>query len=151
MLHRISTRLQAAPGNDEISGRPPTIFVNAQSGFNAFRSAGNVISINEGVFGYCRYNEDMVAFVVAHEIAHGTQQHFLRKMDALIGYDVAKKLYAKRYELELSRLDFIDYAARQVQANGYSIPHEWEADNVASTMPSPRGITRVRAPRPSPA
>jgi Zn-dependent protease with chaperone function len=130
MLYRIAVRLQSAPENREILERPPKYFINPNQNYNACRALGNIISINEGTFWELGFSEDMVAMVVSHEMAHGTKMHILKGLQPLIGADVLKRLYAKRADIEVSRLNAVDYLVNQIRSIGYSIPYEWEADNI---------------------
>jgi predicted Zn-dependent protease len=47
---------------------------------NAFAAPGGVIGINAGLFLYAQ-NEDEIAAVLAHELAHLSQRHFARQLD----------------------------------------------------------------------
>lgn len=131
MLHRIFTRVGAAPGNGEILARPPSYFIIPDSSINGFRAVGNVIGINVGVFHEFGFNEDMVAFIVTHEMGHGTKQHSLRQIEGMLPLRVAASLIAKRYgeyipeyQLQLASLVLL-----HIQNSGYSVPFEYEADN----------------------
>ncbi len=132
MLHRIFTRVGAAPGNGEILARPPSYFIIPDASINGFRSIGNVIAINVGVFHEFGFNEDMVAFIVTHEIGHGTKQHSLRQIEGMLPLNVIAQLIAKRYgeyipeyQLQLAGLVLL-----HIQNSGYSVPFEYEADNM---------------------
>ncbi|MDR7867824.1 MAG: M48 family metallopeptidase [Sporomusaceae bacterium] len=131
MLHRVFTRVGAAPGNGEILARPPSYFVIPDGSINGFRSVGNVIGINAGVFHEFGFNEDMVAFIVTHEMGHGTKQHSLRQIEGMLPLRTIASLIAKRYgeyipdyQLQLAGLILL-----HVQNSGYSVPFEYEADN----------------------
>ncbi len=133
MLHRIFTRVGAAPGNEEILARPPSYFIIPDPTINGFRALGNVIGINLGVFHEFGFNEDMVAFIVTHEIGHGTKQHALRKIEGIVPLEVAARLFAKRYGeyLEDVHLHLAGLILLHIRNGGYSVPFEYEADNAA--------------------
>jgi Zn-dependent protease with chaperone function len=133
MLHRIFTRVGAAPGNGEILARPPSYFIIPDPTINGFRAVGNVIGINLGVFHEFGFNEDMVAFIVTHEIGHGTKQHALRTIEGMVPLEVAARLIAKRYGeyLEEVQLNLAGLILLHIRNGGYSVPFEYEADNAA--------------------
>lgn len=72
-LDDIMSRLSAAIAVDDpsIKKEPYNHFVNNQDSFNAFCTLGHNMSVNIGLFKTLNYNEDEIAFVVAHEMGHG--------------------------------------------------------------------------------
>lgn len=52
-----------------------------QPELNAFAVPGGIIGINAGIFLYAR-DEDELAAVMAHELAHLSQRHFARRIEA---------------------------------------------------------------------
>lgn len=54
-----------------LAEKPYQYFVNSQTSFNAFCTLGHNISINAGTFDILDYEESEIAFVIAHELAHG--------------------------------------------------------------------------------
>lgn len=131
MLYRIFTRVGAAPGNGEILARPPSYFVVPDGAINAFRALGNVIAVNVGVFHEFGFNEDMVAFIVTHEMGHGTKRHALRQVEGILPLQVAAQLIAKRYGEYIPEYQFrlAGLVLLHIRNNGYSVPFEYEADN----------------------
>jgi len=73
MLDRVMSRLSSAIAVDDpsIKKQPYNHFVNDQKTFNAFCTLGHNMSVNIGLFDILNYNEDELAFVVAHEMGHG--------------------------------------------------------------------------------
>jgi len=73
MLDRVMSRLSSAIAVDDpsIKKEPYHHFVNNQKSFNAFCTLGHNMSVNIGLFNILNYNEDELAFVVAHEMGHG--------------------------------------------------------------------------------
>ncbi|MDT8900864.1 M48 family metallopeptidase [Anaeroselena agilis] len=131
MLHRIFTRVGVAPGNEEVLARPPSYFIIPDGSINGFRSIGNVIGINLGVFHGLGFNEDMVAFIVTHEIGHGTKQHSLRQIEGVLPLKVVAQLIAKRYGeyIPAYQLQLAGLVLLHIRNSGYSVPFEYEADN----------------------
>jgi len=131
MLHRIVTRVGAAPGNGEILARPPSYFIVPDGAINAFRAVGNVIAVNVGVFYEFGFNEDMAAFIVTHEMGHGVKQHSLRQLEGILPLQIARELIAKRYGEYIPELQYrlAGLVLLHIRNNGYSVPFEYEADN----------------------
>ena len=77
MLARIMTRLSDAVAltDDSIVKKPYNYFVNNDKSFNAFCTLGHNMSVNIGAFTKLNYNEDELAFVIAHEMGHGQKNH----------------------------------------------------------------------------
>lgn len=77
MLDRIMTRLSAsiAKSDPSITKKPYNYFVNNDTSFNAFCTIGHNLSINIGAFEPLNYNENEIAFVLAHELGHGQKGH----------------------------------------------------------------------------
>ena len=57
--------------DSQLAEKPYRFFVNNDKSFNAFCTLGHNISVNIGLFESLDYHEDEIAFVLAHEIAHG--------------------------------------------------------------------------------
>lgn len=77
MLDRIMTRLSAsiAKTDPSITKKPYNYFVNDDKSFNAFCTIGHNLSVNIGAFEPLNYNENELAFVLAHEMGHGQKGH----------------------------------------------------------------------------
>ena len=58
-----------------------TLVVVNNSTINAFAVPGGIIGIHTGIFTYAD-NEDQLSSIIAHEIAHLSQRHFARSMEA---------------------------------------------------------------------
>lgn len=58
-----------------------TLVVVNNPTINAFAVPGGVIGIHTGIFNYAD-NEDQLSSIIAHEIAHLSQRHFARSMEA---------------------------------------------------------------------
>ena len=76
-LHSLGYRLVS------VSDRPDfqfTFFVVRSNEINAFAAPGGYIGVNIGLMN-AMHNEDELAAVIAHEIAHVTQEHLLRAFE----------------------------------------------------------------------
>ena len=58
-----------------------TLVVVNNPTINAFAVPGGIIGIHTGIFTYAD-NEDQLSSIIAHEIAHLSQRHFARSMEA---------------------------------------------------------------------
>lgn len=128
MLDRVSGRVVAAARDKEGLRAPFTFFVNAQREINAFRGLGNVVSLNQGLFPGLNWDEDEVAFIVAHEVGHGQGQHFLRSLDKVLGVQLIASIYAAKNNNDLSAI-LTWCATRLIVAKAVTLPQEWDADN----------------------
>lgn len=137
-LFRIVNRIQQAPGNDEARKRPVQAFVNAQQSMNAFRGVGNVISLNEGLWTHLT-SEDEIAFITAHEIAHGSKQHLIRNLDKIIGWTLARQIFLAKNNPTLLNQILSWSAVNYILAKSATLPLEWEADNAAFTYATNAG------------
>ena len=69
VMGRLTTVLEKE--DPKLSEKPYNYFVNNNENFNAYCTLGHNLSVNIGLFRMLDYNEDEVAFVVGHELAHG--------------------------------------------------------------------------------
>jgi predicted Zn-dependent protease len=102
-------------------------FVNKQESFNAFCAIGNVVSANIGLFKFLNYNEDHLAFVLAHEIAHGQRQHVLKSVRRTVPVSVAQSLYMSKNPTYSSYI-LSSIAVNMTVARHTTLPMEKEAD-----------------------
>lgn len=112
-----------------INEKPYNYFINPDTSFNAFCSLGNNISVNTGLFDLTN-NDDEIAVVIAHEMAHGQKKH-------------VKKGYNKRIPVILGSVAISEATgglggavlgaviSNQLTAKSITKPQEWEADNIA--------------------
>lgn len=75
-LTRIMTNLTngIAAVDPSIWEKPYNYFINKQESFNAFCTLGHNMSVNIGLYSYVT-NEDEIAVVLGHEMAHGQKNH----------------------------------------------------------------------------
>lgn len=58
-----------------INDKPYNYFVNNDETYNAFCTVGHNLTVNTGMFKLLNNNQDELAIVVAHELAHGQEEH----------------------------------------------------------------------------
>lgn len=75
-LTRIMTNLTAGIGavDATIYDKPYNYFINNDQSFNAFCTLGHNLSVNTGLYKVLQ-NEDEIAVVLGHELAHGQKDH----------------------------------------------------------------------------
>ena len=98
MLARIMTRLSDAVAltDDSIVKKPYNYFVNNDKSFNAFCTLGHNMSVNIGAFEKLNYNEDELAFVIAHEMGHGQKNHPAAGVKRALPVSIVAALYASQ-------------------------------------------------------
>ena len=98
MLARIMTRLSDAVAltDDSIVKKPYNYFVNNDKSFNAFCTLGHNMSVNIGAFDKLNYNEDELAFVIAHEMGHGQKNHPAAGVKRALPVSIVAALYASQ-------------------------------------------------------
>lgn len=98
MLGRIMTRLSDAVAltDDSIVKKPYNYFVNNDKSFNAFCTLGHNMSVNIGAFTRLNYNEDELAFVIAHEMGHGQKNHPSAGVKRALPLSILGALYASQ-------------------------------------------------------
>ncbi len=110
--------------------KPFLYFLNSDTSFNASCGLGRVMTVNIGLFSISD-NTDEVAFVLAHEMAHGMKNHSVsgtkKKMRTAIGASVAAE------SMGGGAMANIAMSAVVGQINNVQIgkKQEWEADNLA--------------------
>lgn len=85
-IQQLGQRLVNA--SDEARGKPFRFFVIRDSSINAFALPGGYIGVHTGLIRAAQ-TEAELAGVLAHEIAHVTQRHIARHIDATRGWDIA--------------------------------------------------------------
>lgn len=127
-LQAIMTRLTAGIVKSEpsIKEKPYNYFINPSDVFNAYCTLGHNISINTGVFHFFENQEDLVAVVVAHEIAHGQRKHPLEGAKKKMTVELATKLVS--IGLNNNGMLAADVVANQVKTVGVTRKNETEAD-----------------------
>ena len=132
MLDRIMTRLSDAVAltDDSIVKKPYNYFVNNDKSFNAFCTLGHNMSVNIGAFDKLNYNEDELAFVIAHEMGHGQKNHPSAGVKRALPLSILAALYASQ-----NRNTASDIGAALVSTIGtakwVTKPMESQADKLA--------------------
>ena len=132
MLDRIMTRLSDAVAltDDSIVKKPYNYFVNNDKSFNAFCTLGHNMSVNIGAFDKLNYNEDELAFVIAHEMGHGQKNHPSAGVKRALPISILAALYASQ-----NRNSASDIGAALVSTIGtakwVTKPMESQADKLA--------------------
>lgn len=127
VLAAVEPRMLKAIQETEGIKHPFKIFINNSKDINAFRGVSNVISVNEGVFKALNYDEDEIAQILGHEMAHGNHQHLIKSLDKILGMSVIRQIYLAANDNTLSQI-FSYVAEKQVIAKSATLPNEWDAD-----------------------
>lgn len=100
-VYRITEKLIRANGLDFINWR---VAVSSNNEFNAYNEETNSITINAGAIDTFVDNEDALAFVIAHELAHGLLGHSKRKSKHIANVARAKRIFSHElYRIALKR------------------------------------------------
>lgn len=137
MLTNVSQRLLSvlsAQGDN----REYSFWLNPRNNFNAACFLGRNITVNLGALKLLRYDADMLAMLLAHEITHGKNQHIRKRVDSQITTELARQwFYAANKSMRDALL--VDVATVQLMS-GTSIAHEWEADNQGYELATAAGF-----------
>lgn len=127
-LENIMTRLTQgiAKSDPSINDKPYNYFINPSDVFNAYCTLGHNISVNTGVFNFFDNNEDWVAVVVAHEMAHGQRQHPIEGAKKKMTVELVSKLAS--IGLNSNGMLAANVVANQVKTVGVTRKNEVEAD-----------------------
>lgn len=119
-----------AQSDPSILDKPFLWFINPDNSFNAFCSMGHVMSINQGFYNYIQ-NEDEIAVVLGHEMAHGMKRHVARGMRNKLNTTIGAAIVAESISgsaLTNLVLNAVYNNLTNVQITG---KQEWEADALA--------------------
>ena len=132
MLARIMTRLSDAVAltDDSIVKKPYNYFVNNDQSFNAFCTLGHNMSVNIGAFTKLNYNEDELAFVIAHEMGHGQKNHPAAGVKRALPLSILSALYASQNRNSASSVGAA-LVSTIGTAKWVTKPMESQADNLA--------------------
>lgn len=97
-IYRITERLIRANNLDFINWR---LYINVDESFNAGSAETNCIIINTGAYDTLRDNEDAMALLIGHELAHSTLGHSARK--AKLINDIERAVRVNNYWYHLFR------------------------------------------------
>jgi len=102
------------------------IYANPKEDFNAFCTLGHVISINKGTLD--RLDDDELALVMSHEIAHGEGKHVVNGITKGIGLALAVDLFLESNRNDTSSI-LSAIGANFINNEMFTMEQEWEADN----------------------
>ncbi|MEE9141606.1 MAG: M48 family metalloprotease [Gammaproteobacteria bacterium] len=132
-----------------------TFFVVRDPGINAFALPGGFIGVNSGLI-LATKDESELAGVLAHEVAHVTQKHIARQMEASVGTNLlsmaamlaAILLGAATDSSDLTQAGVIGAQAMAVQQRiNFTREHEYEADRVGVGTLAGAGFDPMGMPR----
>ncbi len=139
-VYRIAERLIRANKLDFINWR---IVIDTKSDFNAYSNA-NCITINTGAFDTLSNNDDALALLIGHEIAHSILGHQARDRELLKKVEKAERmnyywyhLYrTKKYYSESRKMEFAADAegAKLALKAGYDLTSAKETISFINTM-----------------
>ena len=132
LLGNIVERLSVPIAQKDISiiDRPYNCFVAADKDFNAACGLGHTMMVNEGVFTFLNNDEDQIAAVVAHEMAHGQQDHNVKGVKKQMSAIFARNIIGSQVG-SYGGLFLLDLVSANVIHAGSTKPNEWEADNLS--------------------
>jgi predicted Zn-dependent protease len=88
------------------------------------------MSVNSGLFDLLNFNENEIAFVVAHEMGHGQKDHPAKGIKKAMPLSVIASVWGSQSGSVLETVG-INVLANYSSANYVTKPQEWEADNLA--------------------
>ena len=112
-----------------IYDKPYNYFINNDTSFNAFCSLGHNISVNTGLFNLVN-NDDEIAVVIAHEMAHGQKNHVVKGFHKTIPVALGSAVLAESTG-GIGGAVLATVLNNQITAKSITKPQEWEADNLA--------------------
>lgn len=129
-LDRIMSRLTSVIVNYDptIRTKPYNYFVNNDKSFNAFCTLGHNVSVNIGLFNALNYHEDEIAFVLGHELAHGTHGDPARGVKKQVGMQVLTSIVASSVGGSTLANLGAAIAGNLGTAKGITLPMEKQAD-----------------------
>ncbi|WP_301859647.1 M48 family metallopeptidase [uncultured Megasphaera sp.] len=138
MVARIMSNLSASVAaiDPSIREKPYKYFVNNDTSFNAFCTLGHNMSVNIGLFQPLNYNENEVAFVLAHEMGHGQKDHPIQGFKKSIPFDLLSALYGANSSAAQLGTAIVSQIGT---ANLVTKPMEKQADALAFTYATGAG------------
>lgn len=132
LLDNIMSRLTYAISltDPSIKDKPYNYFINPSDEYNAFCTVGHNLSVNTGMFKLLNNNEDELAIVIAHELAHGEEEHVQSSTRKSFSVKLLANLYASQNPDILSIIG-TNVLANNMIAKGITKGQEQEADDIA--------------------
>lgn len=113
-----------------VRDKPYNYFVNNDETYNAFCTVGHNLTVNTGMFKLLNDNVDELAVVVAHELAHGQEEHVQSSAKKSFSINLAANIYASQNPDILSILG-TSILANNMKAKGITKKQEQQADDIA--------------------
>ncbi len=136
-IQSIGLKLASYSGTTD---QPFQFFIIADSDINAFAGPGGYIGVNSGLIT-ASHSEGELASVLAHEIAHVSQKHLVRSVEASSNVTLAAMaamfaaLLLSKGNGEVNQAVIVSaLAGTQEQQMSFSRAHEQEADRVGIEM-----------------
>ena len=101
-------------------------YVNPNKDYNAFMTIGGVMSVNKGAMDLL--DDDELAYVVAHEIAHGEKRHVVNGVKKSIGLETALSVAVSDSQGVGSYVGAI--ASNYIENEMFTMSQEKEADEL---------------------
>ncbi len=115
-------RIVAELQKSKLVKRKYEVYVNPDEDFNAFMTWGAVMSINKGAMD--RLDDNELAYIVAHEIAHGENRDIIKGIEKTVGLSTAISIYNSKGSLLTNLLG--NYMHNQV----FTMKQEKRADEL---------------------
>lgn len=113
-----------------IKDKPYNYFINKDETYNAFCTVGHNLTVNTGMFELLNNNQDELAVVVAHELAHGQEEHVQSSAKKSFSVNLLANLYASQNSDALSIIG-TNILANNMKAKGITKRQEQQADDIA--------------------
>lgn len=110
--------------------RDYTVYVSPQEEINAFMSLGGVMCVNKGSLD--AFDDDELAYVMAHELAHGEKRHSVSGVKKEVGLTTALNIYLSDNPTAASLL-LANIAGNYVSNAVFTKDQEKEADDLGFT------------------
>ena len=132
ILDDIMNRLTYVISLDDpsIKDKPYNYFINNDETYNAFCTVGHNLTVNTGMFKLLNNNQDELAIVVAHELAHGQEEHVQSSAKKSFSINLLANLYASQNPDILSVIG-TNVLANNMKAKGITKKQEQSADDIA--------------------
>lgn len=113
-----------------IKDKPYNYFINDSEEYNAFCTVGHNLTVNTGMFKLLNNNQDELAVVVGHELAHGEKRHVQGSVRKSFTVKFLANLYASQNPDILSIIG-TNVLANNMVAKGITKKQEQQADDIA--------------------
>lgn len=113
-----------------IKDKPYNYFINDSEEYNAFCTVGHNLTVNTGMFKLLNNNQDELAVVVGHELAHGQQRHVQSSAKKSFTVHLLANIYASQNPDVLSIIG-TNVLANNMVAKGITKKQEQQADDIA--------------------